>query len=234
MTVQFANPDGGRVDVLPWRFDPAGRLVLVSEDPGPNGSQPSTGSGPPLPANQRIGLLDVASGRLVAQARLGNVVFPTALAWSHDRRLLAVTTLTGTLALYDADTLALRINVGSVSSGWVNTLAFAPDDRTLVTGDTAGSVNLLSVPDLVREGQHILIGNSANNGGNWAWFAPDGNIVGFAQDSQRPSGGMRWFEFDARPSALAAAACTLAGADITRAQWQRYVGDRPYRHVCAT
>jgi hypothetical protein len=33
-------------------------------------------------------------------------------------------------------------------------------------------------------------------------------------------------------AALVSAACTVAGTDLSRSQWHRYVGDQPYRHVC--
>jgi DNA-binding SARP family transcriptional activator/WD40 repeat protein len=232
-TVRFSDPNSGRVAVIPWQFDPAGRLVLGGFDPGPNASEPWAKSGPPLAPDQRLGLMDVSSGRLLAQTRLGDVQAPSALAWSHDGRALAVGTLDGTLALYDAATFTQRTTAGTVSSGFVTTAAFAPDDRTVVLGGTDGAVNFFSYPDLAREGQRIVIANSANNGGVWAWYAPNGDVVGLAQDDRRSdTDDQRWFAFQASPGKLAGYACELAGSDITRAQWQRYVGDRPYRRAC--
>ena len=59
--------------------------------------------------------------------------------------------------------------------------------------------------------------------------------MGLSQDQRRPNDNVvRWFTFDGQPAELATIACQLAGSDITSAQWQRYVGDRPYRHVCPT
>jgi hypothetical protein len=80
----------------------------------------------------------------------------------------------------------------------------------------------------------LPLGVGANTSGAFAFYAPDGDVVGFASDDAHPgTSDMRWFHFSARPAALVATACKLAGADITRAQWQRYVGDQPYRHVCS-
>jgi hypothetical protein len=76
------------------------------------------------------------------------------------------------------------------------------------------------------------VGASANNGGVYAWYDHAGDVVGFANDPTHPD-GQRWFTLPADPAALVRTACALAGADITRAQWTRYVGDRPYRSVCA-
>lgn len=232
LTLRFADPDSGRIEVTPWQFDPAGRLVLAGFDSGPTGA-PWSKSGPPLPPDQRLGLLDVSSGRLFAQARLGDISAPSALAWSHDGGTIAVGTYDGTLALYDASTLTQRTDAGAVSPGYITTAAFAPDDKTLVIGGTDGAASLFSVPDLAPEGEPIAVGNGANNGGTYAWYSPGGDIVGYAQDERRSNTSLqRWFNFQATPRELAITACALAGSDMTPAQWQRYVGDRPYRHVC--
>ena len=201
LTVRYANPDSDRIEVIPWQFDPAGRLVLGGFDRGPSGSEPSAKSGPSLPPNQRLGLLDISTGRLVAQLGLGDILAPSVLAWSHDARLLAVGTYDGTLALYDASTFTLRANAGPVESGRVTTASFGPDDRTLVTGGTAGAMSFWSVPDLAREGQPIPIGNAANNGGILPWYSASGDVVGLAQDERRNDTSLqRWFTFPATPT----------------------------------
>ncbi|HZC52729.1 MAG TPA: hypothetical protein VE441_09560, partial [Mycobacterium sp.] len=113
------------------------------------------------------------------------------------------------------------------------TLGFSPDDRSLVVGGSGGAVSFWSLPDLGREGDRLLIGNGANNGGTFAWYNDAGEVVGFAPDPRKPNTDLhRWFDFRSAPQELASTACALAGRDITRAQWQRYVGDRPYEHVC--
>ena len=55
-------------------------------------------------------------------------------------------------------------------------------------------------------------------------------IVGLA-----PAGpaGERRFTFPDDPVAWARTACQVAGTDFTRAEWERLVGDRPYRAVCS-
>ena len=213
----FAGQGAARLELMPSRIDPAGRLVIAAFDPGP-------------PADDRLGLVDVATGRLVAQTKLGDIGALTALAWTHDGNAVAVGTADGTLALFDAASLAPLARAGLVAAGPVDTLAFAPDDRTLVLG--AGDVSFWGVPDLTREGQPVEIGGSEGSGGLSAWYAPDGDVVGLAGDANRPDAGVRWFTLHAQPAALVAIACRLAGSDITPAQWQRYVGDRPYRHIC--
>jgi hypothetical protein len=56
-------------------------------------------------------------------------------------------------------------NAGIVASGPIQTVAFAPDDRTLALG--AENLSLWSVPGVTREGAAIQIGDNA--GGLWAW-----------------------------------------------------------------
>jgi WD40 repeat protein len=229
-TPAFANPDATRLVLFPWRVDPRNRLVVAGYDPGPNAAD-SSNAATSRPADDRLGLIDTSSGRLVAQARLGDIGAPSAIAWTHDGSRLAVGSTDGTLALYDAHSLKQIAHAGLVAAGPVDSLAFAPDDHTLVLG--AGDVSFWSVPDLTREGEAVEIGGSQGSGGLWAWYAPDGDVVGLAGDANRPDASVRWFTLHARPADLVSIACQLAGADITPDQWRRYVADQPYRHVCS-
>jgi hypothetical protein len=95
------------------------------------------------------------------------------------------------------------------------------------------TVDFFSVPGLTPEGTGVQIGDSQSVGGSYAWYAQNGDVVGMAADLRDVgSGQLRWFDFPAQPNHLISVACGLAGSDITPAQWQRYVGDRPYQHVC--
>ena len=40
------------------------------------------------------------------------------------------------------------------------------------------------------------------------------------------------FTWNLDPRAWRATACRLAGRELTRAEWQSYLGDRPYERVC--
>jgi WD40 repeat protein len=219
-TVRFDGPGSARIELDPSSFDPHGRLLVYGYDPGH------------VP-NQRLGLIDAGTGRLVAQVGLGDIGYPASPTWSHDGHLLAFGTSSGTVEVLDAATLKLRADTGVVTAGYASTVSFAPDDSTLVSAGTDSSLNFWTVPDLRPEGGRVVIGSGAT-GGVFAWFAPTGDVVGLAPDVRAPDSGMqRWFDFRAEPAALAKVACQLAGSDLTRAQWQRYVGDVPYQHVCS-
>ena len=235
VTVRFTQPDSARLYAIPWMFDPHGRLLVSGFDPDPTSGAPpaSPGRVDSRPPNQRLGILDVRTLRLVAQTSLGDVNFPTALAWSRDGTRLAVGTYAGTLALYNATTLSLQVSAGVVEPGSVKTESFAPDDQTLLTAGTSGEINFYTVPDLRRLGEQLTIGNGANNGGVFAWFSDRGQVEGYAPDPSKPTTEkQRWFVLHADPASLVSTACRLAGSDMTRPQWQRYVVDRPYQHVC--
>jgi WD40 repeat protein len=234
--VHFANPDGARILAVPWRFDPHGRLLIGGYDTGPHPDGGSFALGPDdhRPANHRLALVDTRTGRVLAQTGIGDIDTETLSEWSPDGTLLAVGTYDGTLSLYDAATLKLVTAGGPLESGPLQSARFAPDGRSIVTSSTAGTINLFTIPGLQRIAQPLSLGPGANNGGVFAWYAPDGDLVGFAHDPARPGQAVqRWFELPVQPAELARTACELAGGDITRAQWQRYVGDRPYQHVCS-
>jgi DNA-binding SARP family transcriptional activator/WD40 repeat protein len=218
LSVHWAS-DPGTVDAWPWAFDPAGRLLVY-------------GAVANAPDN-RLGLLDPAAGKLVAQTRLGDIGQMMSEAWSNDGRLLAVGTFTGTVFLFDANTLALRAKINAVSAGAVRSISFSPDDQTMVTTGEAGELDFWSVPDLASE-LHLTAGVARV----YAWYDATGRLVGMAQDPTQPDvddeAMYRWFVFRSDPDSLAAEACALAGGDMTRGQWRRYVGDQPYQRVCPT
>jgi WD40 repeat protein len=235
-TIRYSGTDGARVIAIPWQFDPSGRLIFGGADTGPHPNNvPSGGIGPndTNPPDQRLGLVDVRSGRLIAQAGLGDISGPTALAWSPDRRTLAVGTYDGTLTLYDARTLRPVAAAGPIEPGAVRTVSFSPDGADLITAGTGGQIRFWSVPGLTSEGNPIRVGSGGNDGGVFAWYTPSGQVVGLGADDRSPgTDWQRWFDFRAAPADLLRTACALAGTDMTRAQWRRYVPDESYRHVC--
>jgi hypothetical protein len=217
--LRFSGPDARVVEPDCWYVDPRGRLVVFGVDPKSK--------------HQRLGLVDVRTRRLVAQTDLGDVPPPTAIAWSRVGHTLALGSETGSVVLYDADTLTRRTAPVTVTSGFVASLSFAPDGQLVLVGGTDGTVRFLTVPDLTPQGAPLQIGDSGNNGGIFAWYTRTGDVAGVAEGVGRYTGAQQsWFTLWVTPAKLAALACQLAGADITRAQWQRYVGDRPYQHVC--
>jgi hypothetical protein len=243
VTVRFAEPSARRIYVIPWQIDPNGRMLLAGSDVGPPPAPPAAASATtrgaaPLisatgrdtrPSNQRLALLDVATGRLTAQVGIG-ADYATAVGWSHDRRTLAVGTYSGHLALYDARTLTRIKDAGTAHSGPIDSISFAADDATIVVGSIDG-MDLWSVPDLVREGAPIT---TVSGSASWyAWFTNGDTVTGLAPLAGRPGQEIEGaFRFSAAPAKWAAQACALATRDMSRPEWHRYLGARPYQHVC--
>jgi WD40 repeat protein len=158
---------------------------------------------------------------------------PTVTEWSPDGRYLAVGTYDGTLTLYDAASLRVVASPRTVEPGALRTAMFAPDGRTLVTSGSSGSISFWDVPSLQRVAAPFSVSAADDSSGVLAFYAPNGDVVGFAADVSKPTTDLqRWFDLRAAPADLLRTACALAGADITQAEWQRDVGDRPYQHVC--
>jgi WD40 repeat protein len=216
-------PGGSRLQVVPWAFDPAGRLLVWCYDPGP-----TAGDRDRSPTNFRLGVVDPASGRLLAQHALGDAN-PGALGWSRDGRLLAVGSTTGQLVLLDATTLRPVTAPVTAGANGISTVSFAPDGRTVATGGGDSEARLWSVPRLDPVGGPLAPDDPRSDTPAYAWFSPSGSLVGLFPAG---SGTVRWGSAEASPAAWVPAACALAGSDLTRTEWQRAVGDRPFRPVC--
>ena len=108
--------------------------------------------------------------------------------------------------------------------------SFSPDDRTIAIGSTNTDLSFFGSTDLSREGTHVQFQGVAS-GRSWAFYTPEGDVAGLAPYGHDAT-NERWFVFRGRTDELLTAACQLAGADITHAQWSRYVGNRPYEPVC--
>jgi WD40 repeat protein len=64
---------------------------------------------------------------------------------------------------------------------------------------------------------------------------PGSQIEGFLRPDGRAvlaNGRLGVVEWDLDPERMAEAACELAGRNLTRAEWQTYFGDQPYRRTC--
>jgi DNA-binding SARP family transcriptional activator/WD40 repeat protein len=215
----FTHATAPDLVVEPYAFAPDGRVVVTARDIGSS----ATGN--------RVGLLDVRTGRLEAQADLGPGEL-TAIAWSHDGSSVAIGTTSGQLVLYRADTLQFVRAAEDVQAGDVLSVSFSPDAQTLVTSGTDAAMNFWDVATMQREGPRIAAVGSGSAW--WAWFAPDGEVTGLAPDGTTTADHERPFTFPGRVTTWLHLACTLAGSDITRGQWAHYIGPSPaYRRVCS-
>jgi WD40 repeat protein len=231
--VHFGASSSDRHQVSPLAFAPDGRLLVIGFDPTPTPTPPAAadvGKPPPVQPSedQLVGLVDLRARRLVGQAGgFGVVGVPDTAAWSSDGRRVAVGTLAGTVRVLDARALAPVSDPVTTVSGAVQTVSWSPDGGTLVVGGSDGTMSFWT-PTLRRVGSPV---RSALVDSWWAWYAADGSVVGYAPTDVQ--GQTRWFRMPAQPDRWAQAACTLAGNELTRAEWRRYVGTAAaYRPVC--
>ena len=227
ITARFAGADGSRIHAVVWQFTPDGHVLLWGYDPGGSG-----GSGGSTVVEQRLGLLDVTRGTVVAQASVGDIDGPKFFAWSHSGTTLAMGTYAGSLATFNAATLRPLREADAVDTGYVLSVGFSPDDRTLVAAGTDSTMTFWDVATLSREGGREAAPNAAMV---WwyAWFDPQGDVTGLAPQLTQPGVNReRRFTFPARTTQWLTLTCALAGQRMTRAQWARYAGDEPFRRVC--
>jgi WD40 repeat protein len=150
-----------------------------------------------------------------------------ALAFSADDRILATGGGSGIVRFWDA-------GAGSKNGGasghavqanacWVESLEFSLDGRVLLASGCDGSARLFDAASRQEIGSPL---QGPGNESNSAVFAPDGRRIFVAY---RVGVGFVW---NVTLGAWKEHACTVAGRNLTRAEWERYLPERPYKKVC--
>lgn len=128
----------------------------------------------------------------------------------------------GTLTEFDPDTLE-PLGVYAGARGEVNTLQFSNDGTLLLAGGNDQTVSLFDVSTRQRIGDPIATLSPLSSPG---FLRPDGKELAVNQRD----GVMLW---DIDPEHLAAAACSLAGRNLTELEWNTLLGDiGAYRKTC--
>ncbi|MDP9341005.1 MAG: hypothetical protein M3Q23_02620 [Actinomycetota bacterium] len=143
---------------------------------------------------------------------------------TNDRLLAEGSSNVGIVRLWNVTTGKQLAEVPASNPGlW--SVQFDPSGSMLLTDSSDGVARLWSVPDLQQIGTDIP-GFSGAVGA--ATFAGQGSstvaVLLYA------TGLM--FAYAASPSVWERQACLVAGRNFTKAEWARYVGDRPYEDVC--
>jgi DNA-binding SARP family transcriptional activator/WD40 repeat protein len=126
----------------------------------------------------------------------------------------------GEIREYDPDT---REPVATIpgARGFVTGLAFSSDGQRLVSSVADGSVLLYDTDAWTRLGAIPVESPGIQEG----WLRPDGRVVAV-------NGRLGLAEWTLEPDELGAAACRLAGRNLTTTEWTTYMGDEPYRRTC--
>ena len=103
-------------------------------------------------------------------------------------------------------------------------LTISPDNRTLATSSTDGTVRLWDIGSEQPVGAPL-----PGLGGrrNVAMFTPDGDALIAGYDTGRA------FRWDIRAESLIRHACGVAGRRLTRTEWTEFLPGRDYDPACA-
>jgi uncharacterized delta-60 repeat protein len=161
---------------------------------------------------------EAASGREVARLTHGDRVFD--VAFSPDGRYVVSGSSDGTAWVWEVTS---RHEVARLThDDWVSAVAFSPDGRYVVSGSEDNTARVWEATS-GREVARLTHGDRVFD----VAFSPDGQYV--VSGSENGTARVWWW----RPEDLIAEACRRLPRNLTREEWQRYVGPEvPYHATC--
>ena len=244
VTTTAFSPDGHLVaagDInhtpgyTPYRFgsvavwDTSGRRLWMTTNRGWISTVAFSPDGTSIAAAREDGAVlvyDARTGRLERTLRTEGatgLTFQTA-AFAPDGRTLATGSWAGIMQLWDPATGAQIGHPTLVAASAVASIAFAPAGDTFATTGTSDGLAKLWTTKTRQQFGATFPGNP----GQWgsARYTPDGSkLIVVYQDGK----GFVWPV--SRP-AWEDHACAVAGRNLTREEWSRFVGGRRYVNVC--
>ena len=147
-----------------------------------------------------------------------------AMSFSPDGRLLAGAGELGKMHVIDTGTWRARaaVPIGEEAAIQVQWL----DDRTVLSSSTNGTVVLFDTERALVRTQPLPASVDSERG--YAHLLPGSDREMVALNDQRV--GLR---YPMDPAVWLREACAVAGRDLTRAEWHRYLPGRPYQPTCS-
>jgi WD40 repeat protein len=210
-----------------WRARTGG--LVVSKDlgtgPGLSGALAFSHDGKILAASRPDGsvlLLDPATGQVRQTLHPFGIDETFSLAFAPGGTL-ATGTRGGIVQLWNPVSGDQTAGPVAVAAGPVTSIAFDPAGQRFATTGQDGTVKLWSSSTLQQEGTAL---NTQPGAATTAAFEPGEKRLLVVDDH---GNGFTW------STSLAAwerRACTVAGRNLTRAEWTRYLPGQPYTRVC--
>ncbi len=147
------------------------------------------------------------------------------LSFSPDGHYLAAGRTGGQLSVLDATTWEPVHEPAAIHGSQIIDVEWLPDSNTVVTSGKDEMVSLYDVErDQVR-GRPFPASEQPGDGYTFLLPSPTDEVVVFNEGGPGHS-------FPIDPARWLALACTIAGRDLTQAEWDRYLPGTPYRRVC--
>ncbi|MGH3369682.1 MAG: hypothetical protein ACRDPR_06755, partial [Nocardioidaceae bacterium] len=151
---------------------------------------------------------------------------PFDLAFSRDGSLLAAGGAQGLVSVIDPVQLRLVKEPAQVHSGPVLDVEWLAEHRTVVTTGKDEQATRYDVDrDLV---QAKPFPGTPRPGDGYLHLLPEPD-----EEIVLLNGDAHGFRYPLDPARWLAAACTVAGRDLTRSEWARYLPDRAYSPTCS-
>ena len=174
-------------------------------------------------------LVDAVTGaeiRRIVDDRVGGFA---SSAWSPDGGRIATAGYSGLLDLESVWGAATGERLGSVSGQQLAPfgVAFSPDGRTFATIAGDGDTFLWDARSFEAIGPPLHVADPAFDTGWSVAYSPDGRSLAATYGHGKVA---LW---DVDPESWARRACTIAGRNLTQAEWKQYLPGLPYHRTCA-
>jgi WD40 repeat protein len=147
---------------------------------------------------------------------------PAGLSFSPDGSLVATSALENSVTIWSLKSGQPLLPVMYGHTGSVSSLDFARNGKILASGSNDGEIRLWDVE--THEPLGTLLGQQKAIKG--VAFSPKtGTLASAGED-----GSIIFWEVDYE--AWSARACAIADRNLTKAEWDTYMGNRPYRKTC--
>ena len=201
------------VDAL--SYSPDGRLIAVGNEDG------------------TIDLYNPATGTVSLTKDRTPTREIDAIAFAPNGRWFAAASSDGTVRIIDLPSGRERNSLMNPGAGALARVAISPDSRTLAVVSWTGKLSRWDMPTSTEIGGNLAVGPEGTSSVPDLLEAPLPSVVFIDADRIATSSldnSVTIWDFDS--ATLARTACRLAGRDLTRAEWTRYMTPLPYTPTC--